>query len=220
MYKYVIHYTSQVVHLPSKIRKESGLIVTTWQQALKEVSTDAQYRTSPYNKNTIQKMDETEGKIRYETYEEAMENVKKDGRRLAFVPNKIKDYDLCLTAVTDCGLALEYVPTEFKDKNMYMTALEENVYAIHFFPKEALNSPTENQRIYNLINSINPYFFGKGEQELYYCKEHKSNIWLREAKNDFLFKVELEKMEEELKQEKPENQRKEQSKKDDFFEEE
>ena len=165
-------------------------------------------------------MDETEGKIRYETYEEAMENVKKDGRRLAFVPNKIKDYDLCLTAVADCGLALEYVPTEFKDKNMYMTALEENVYAIHFFPKEALNSPTENQRIYNLINSINPYFFGKGEQELYYCKEHKSNIWLREAKNDFLFKVELEKMEEELKQEKPENQRKEQSKKDDFFEEE
>ena len=61
------------------------------------------------------------------TFEEAMDAVKKDGRALQFVPEALKTEELCVEAVRQDGTALKFVPQEMQTSAMVDVAARQIV---------------------------------------------------------------------------------------------
>lgn len=55
---------------------------------------------------------------------------------LSFKYSVLKDYDICLEAVSANGINLEFVPDEFKDHNIIITALNSNGWALMFLDEQ------------------------------------------------------------------------------------
>lgn len=124
----------------------------------------------------------------YKTKEEALKNVKINGRRLKFCSDELKnDYDVCLAAVKDNGLALQFVPEQFKaDKEIVLSAIDENSYAIHF-----VSSSFEGvDEISRIIQDKHVDFFK--HSDLMYSDTYKDKTWEEKAIAEYKMLKELE----------------------------
>ena len=69
-------------------------------------------------------------------YNLCLEAIKQTGRSLPYVPNKHKDYNMYLEAVKQNGYTLKDIPEEFRDYNLCLEAIKNNGYALPSVPKE------------------------------------------------------------------------------------
>lgn len=78
------------------------------------------------------------------TRELALATVKQDGYGFAlqFVPEILRDREMCLTAVNQYGWVLQCVPELLRDREMCLAAVNQNVSALRFVPK-SLRKETE-----------------------------------------------------------------------------
>ena len=53
------------------------------------------------------------------------------------IPEKARDYDICLAAMATSGKSLVYVPGTMRDYKMCLAAVEQNVEAMDFVPDAA-----------------------------------------------------------------------------------
>jgi hypothetical protein len=57
-----------------------------------------------------------------------------EGWMLQYVPQRMRDYDMCLVAVNDYGLSLQYVPENLRDYSMCRSAVQSTMQALQFVP--------------------------------------------------------------------------------------
>ena len=69
-------------------------------------------------------------------YNEYLEQVKKDGCVLEFVPDEYKTEEICKIAVQQNGYALEDVPVEYRTEEICKIAVQQNGYALEDVPVE------------------------------------------------------------------------------------
>lgn len=58
---------------------------------------------------------------------------------LEYVPDAVKNKELCMNAVTNCGILLKFVPEHIKDKDMCMFAVKADGTAIKYVPSHILD---------------------------------------------------------------------------------
>ena len=68
------------------------------------------------------------------------EAVRKDGRALRYVPDKLKDWNMVLTAVIFDGTLLQYAPDYLRTEEICLEAVKQNGYALKWVPKIHKNS--------------------------------------------------------------------------------
>ena len=61
--------------------------------------------------------------------------VKQNGYALQYVPEKLKDREICLAALQNGG-ELEYIPEKLKDREMYLAALKQNGGELEYIPEK------------------------------------------------------------------------------------
>jgi hypothetical protein len=70
-------------------------------------------------------------------YSIGLNAVKQDGYEIAYVPEELRDYNMCMTAVKQYGYILgDYIPKELRDYTMCITAVKQDGYALEFVPEE------------------------------------------------------------------------------------
>ena len=69
------------------------------------------------------------------TKNEALTAVAQNGMALRFVPDKLRDAELCRIAVEKCGWMLKYVPEELKDAELCCVAVTQVDRALQYVPK-------------------------------------------------------------------------------------
>ena len=86
--------------------------------------------------NNLDKEEEGKRAMNKAKYLEALEKVKKDGKKLEYVPDELKTDELCLEAVKQNGLALEYVLDELKTDELCLEAVKQDGLVLEDVPEE------------------------------------------------------------------------------------
>ena len=93
------------------------------------------------DEDNIQFMDEADNEIKLEYIEKhwnILEPICKWLNDLKFIPEKYRDYNICLEAVKQNGFALYYVPKELRTKELCEIAVQQNGYALEYVPDELI----------------------------------------------------------------------------------
>jgi len=69
----------------------------------------------------------------------SLKAITKNGLALEYVPEKLRNEEICLLAVTADGDALEYVPEKIRNKEICLAAVTENGYALEYVPEKIRN---------------------------------------------------------------------------------
>jgi len=59
-----------------------------------------------------------------------------EGWMLQYVPQRMRDYELCICAVSSYGHSLQYVPEELRDYDMCRVAVHSMMQALQFVPED------------------------------------------------------------------------------------
>ena len=70
------------------------------------------------------------------TRDDYLTAVTQNGRALYYVPEELKDHDMCVAAVTQYGYTLGYVPRELMDSEMCLAAVTQDGGSLEYVPME------------------------------------------------------------------------------------
>ena len=71
--------------------------------------------------------------IRFDN-ENIITEIKKNTNNIAYIPDKVKDIDMCISAVKKDGMALKYVPKKMKTENICKLAVQHSSFALEYVP--------------------------------------------------------------------------------------
>lgn len=128
----------------------------------------------------------------YETLEDAIKNIKEDGRRLKFCSDELKnDSDLCMMAVKQNGLAIEFVPPRLKNNpNLLIEAVKQNSFAFCLM-QDVFNNYKNNKEIIDKLNKLLAINIFKTDPnfdkhcDLRFSRMYKDKSWMNKAKEDY-----------------------------------
>lgn len=76
---------------------------------------------------------------KFKDYAMCLEATKNNPETLKFVPENIIDYNMCLSSVKEHAYALKYIPDAFKDYTICLEAVNQNGYNIEYVPEKFKN---------------------------------------------------------------------------------
>ena len=83
--------------------------------------------------------------------------IKRDVISLKRVPEELRDYNICITAVSLYGPDLNFVPGEHKDYNLYYTAVSNDGCSLYYVPSKY----RDYKMCYTAVSSDDMRLFGR-----------------------------------------------------------